>query len=160
MDTTTIATTTISIIKTTNRGALLITDGVRVAWVQGRTRRMDGSFTPSALDALSKGMTTEEWEAKDAQWRAARDAEKAERERAFQEGKEQTTVTIPSASISEGSERSWKVRTPFKKWMYGKQVSVYNYLPKSVVSVSVENGVATITMPKWFLSKNNWLTQM
>ena len=158
MTTETTTTATITVLRTTQRGALLITDNVRVAWVQGRTRRADGSFTPSALTALAEGKPVAEWE----QEQAAREQEfadrKAAREREFQEGKELTSVSVPALSVREGSEKSWKVRTPFKQWLYGKQVAKWEYFPKSVVSVSVDNGVATLTMPKWFLAKNNWLS--
>ena len=150
---TTSATASIAILKTSQRGALLITDGSRVAWVMGRTQRADGSFTPSALTALANGKTVEEWH-------AAREQERADRERAFQEGKEQTSVSLPAVSVREGSEKSWKVRTNRTQWLYGKYVAVWEYLPKSVVKVSVDNGVATLTMPKWFLSKNQWLYNM
>jgi hypothetical protein len=157
---TTSATASIAILKTSQRGALLITDGSRVAWVMGRTQRADGSFTPSALTALATGKTVEEWRAEDEAWRAAREQERADRERAFQEGKELTSVSLPALSVREGSEKSWKVRTNRTQWLYGKYVAVWEYLPKSVVKVSVDNGVATLTMPKWFLAKNQWLTNL
>lgn len=157
---TTAPTASIAILKTSQRGALLITDGSRVAWVMGRTQRADGSFTPSALTALANGKTVEEWRAEDEAWRAAREQERADRERAFQEGKELTSVSLPATSVREGSEKSWKVRTNRTQWLYGKYVAVWEYLPKSVVKVSVDNGVATLTMPKWFLAKNGWLNEM
>jgi hypothetical protein len=62
--------------------------------------------------------------------------------------------------VREGSEKSWKVRTSRTQWLYGKQVAVWEYLPKSVVKVSIDNGVATLTMPKWFLAKNQWLNNL
>lgn len=155
--TTTTTTSAISVLRTSQRGALLITDGIRVAWVMGRSRRADGSFTPSALTALMQGKSVAEFE----QEQAAREQEfadrKAAREREFQEGKTLVSVSIPAVFIREGSEKSWKVRTNRTQWLYGKQVSVWEYLPKSVVKVSVDNGVATLTMPKWFLAKNEWL---
>lgn len=155
--TTTTTAPTITVIKTSQRGALLITDGTRVAWVMGRSQRADGSFTPTAIAALADGKTYAEWEAEDIAWRAARAKEKEERERAFQEGKELTSVTLPALSVREGSEKSWKVRTNRTQVLYGKVVAKWEYLPKSVVKVSVDNGVATLTMPKWFLAKNSWM---
>ena len=156
---TTTTSATITILRTSQRGALLITDNTRVAWVQGRTHRADGTFTPSALTALAEGKLYAEWE----QEQAAREQEyaerKAAREQEFQDGKTLVTATMPAVYVREGSEKSWKVRTPYKKWMYGKQVSAWEYFPKSVVKVSVDNGVATLTMPKWFLTKNSWLNQ-
>lgn len=150
---------TITIIKTSQRGALLITDGIRVAWVMGRSHRADGSFTASALDALANGKTYAEWEAEDIAWRAARASEQEERERAFQEGKLPTEISVPADAVREGSEKSWKIRNG-KQWLYGKWVNNYEYLPKSVVSVRYEGDNAILTMPKWFLGKNGWLNQV
>ena len=153
-------TPTITILKTSQRGALLISDGSRIAWVQGRTQRADGSFTPSAFTALANGKTVAEWEAEDKAWRAAREQERADRERRYQDGKTLVSVNIAAALVREGSEKSWKVRINRTQWLYGKYVAVWEYLPKSVVKVSVDNGVATLTMPKWFLAKNGWLNEM
>ena len=147
----------ITVLRTSQRGALLITDNVRVAWVQGRTRRADGTFTPSALTALAEGKPYAEWE----QEQAVREQEyaerKAAREQQYQEGKALASVTIPAFRVREGSEKSWKVRTNLTEHRYGKQVFVWEYFPKSVVKVSIDNGVATLTMPKWLLDKNTWL---
>ena len=154
---TTSATANIAIIRTTERGALLITDGIRVAWVQGRTHRVDGSFTPSAIEALANGKPVEEWREE----QAAREQEyanrKAAREQAFQDGKLPTSVCVDASRVQDYSEKAWKVRTANTQRMYGRVVSVYEYLPKSLVQVAYENGNAVLTMPKWFATKNYWL---
>ena len=159
----TTATTTpiITILRTSQRGAHLITDGSRVVWVMGRSVRPDGSLTPSGLDALANAdKTYAQWQEEEAArelWRTDREAAK---EKAFQEGKEPTSVSLPVARVTNGSDKAWKVRTNDWKWLYGKQVSVYNYLPKSVVSVEFTDGLAVLTMPKWFLNKNRWLNEL
>lgn len=154
---TTSATASIAIIRTTERGALLITDGTRVAWVQGRTHRANGSFTPSAIEALANGKTVEEWREE----QAAREQEyadrKAAREQVFQDGKLPTSVCVDASRVQDYSDRAWKVRTANTQRMYGRIVSVYEYLPKSLVQVAYENGNAVLTMPKWFATKNYWL---
>lgn len=151
---------TITIIKTSQRGAHLITDGIRVAWVQGRSVRADGSLTPSGITALQEGKTYAEWEQEEERRRLwAEDREKA-RELAFQEGKTPTSVSLPAVFVREGSEKSWKIRTKYTQVLYGKVVAKWEYVPKSVVSVSIDNGVATLTMPKWFLNKNGWLSEV
>lgn len=149
---------TITIIKTSQRGALLITDGIRVAWVMGRSHRADGSFTPAAISALSVGKTYAEWEAEDIAWRASRAKEQEERERAFQDGKLPTTITLPASLVFDGSDKAWKVRDG-KQWNYGKLCNHYQYLPKSMVSVEWCGDDAILTMPKWYLAKNGWLNQ-
>ena len=44
--------TTISIIKVSDRGAYLITDGTMQAWTRPSSRRADGTWTASAYEAL------------------------------------------------------------------------------------------------------------
>ena len=154
--TTTATASTITVIRTTERGAHLITDGVRVAWIQGRSMRADGTLTPSGVTALANGKPYEEWKVEDERRRLWQEDREKARELAFQEGKLPTDISIPADAIREGSEKSWKVRHG-KQWLYGKYVNSYEYLPKSVVSVRYEGDKAVLTMPKWFLGKNEWL---
>lgn len=160
---------TITILKTTERGAHLITDGVRVAWIMGRYLRADGSLTPSGLTALEEGeLYTAEWraefDAKEARRRLwVEDRQKAielARKEREEEQKRLVSVSIPVDRIRDYSEKAWKVRTLATKRTYGKIVSVYEYLPKSVVSVEFSGATAVITMPKWYLDKNYWLNNI
>ena len=152
---------TIAILRTSQRGAHLITDGTRVVWVMGRTHRADGSWTPSALTALAESEKSyAEWQKEEAdreQWRTDREAA---REKAFQEGKLPTSLTLPLLRVTDYNERAWKVCTLRTKVLYGKVVSVYEYLPKSMVSVEFTGDKAVLTMPKWFLAKNSWLENL
>jgi len=50
--------TNIKVLFQTKKGALLITDGEKVAWVMGRSQRDDGSFTDSATKALKESSQT------------------------------------------------------------------------------------------------------
>ena len=159
-NTTTNTTATITILKTTERGAHLITDGVRVAWIMGRSRRSDGTFTPSAYSALAEGKPYAEWEQEEERRRLWKEDREKARELAFQEGKQPTSVTIDASRVRDYSEKAWKVRTNATKWMYGKLVSVYEYLPKSLVSVQYTGATAVITLPKWYLEKNGWLSNL
>jgi hypothetical protein len=47
-------TTTLTVAKTSAKGALLITDGTKAAWIKGSWMRADGSFTPAAYAAMDK----------------------------------------------------------------------------------------------------------
>ena len=86
--------TTITVIKTTERGAHLITDGVRVAWIMGRSMRADGTFTPTAYSALAEGKPYAEWQAEEERRRLwAEDREKA-KELAREEGRKPVTHTV------------------------------------------------------------------
>lgn len=46
--------TDIKILKESSKGAMLITDGKKVAWIMPKMKRKDGTFTKGAYDALSK----------------------------------------------------------------------------------------------------------
>lgn len=153
-------TRTITIIRTSQRGALLITDGSRVAWVMGRTRRADGSFTPSAVRALAEGTPYETWEAENNAREARRAESRVAREEEYQKGKETITVDIGAYRLDNGTSKAWRVRTDEMQRLYGKTVHVYQYLPKSVVAVNVEGNTAYLTMPRWFLAKSGWLKEL
>ena len=143
----------IKVIKESERGALLITNGERIAWVMGHQMRKDGSFTKGALEALANGKTIEEHEAEQAAWKAAR-------ERKFQDGKAPASVSIADERITDYSEKAWKVRTDEHQYLYGRWCWCYEYLPKSMVSVKRDANLATLTMPKWFLEKHKWLSNL
>lgn len=48
----------IQILKTTAKGAMLITDGNKIVWIMPKMKRMDGTFTKGAYDALEKSDKT------------------------------------------------------------------------------------------------------
>jgi hypothetical protein len=48
----------IQVLKESAKGALLITDGQKTAWIKGNWKREDGSFTPAALKALNNSSDT------------------------------------------------------------------------------------------------------
>lgn len=143
----------IDVIRTSPRGALLISDGLHVAWVMGRTLRSDGSFTPSALEALAGGKTIAEHEADEAAYRASRDQK-------FQDGKRVTTVTVGVGRVTDYSMKAWRVRTNDRQMLYGRWCWCYEYLPKSQVSVEFKEHATVLSMQKWFLDKHQWLTTL
>ena len=155
-----VATSTITILRTSQRGAHLITDGTTVAWVMGRNLRADGSWTPSTYTALAEGKPYADWQKEEADRELWRTDREAAREKAFQDGKLPTTIDLPLVCVTDYSAKAWKVRTLRTQVLYGKVCSVYEYLPKSIVSVAFEDGKARLTMPKWFLSKNGWLNDL
>lgn len=50
----------IQILKTSPKGAMLISDGKKVAWIMPKQKRPDGTFTPGALKALEESKVTKE----------------------------------------------------------------------------------------------------
>lgn len=153
-----VATSAITILRTSQRGAHLITDGTRVVWVQGRSVRPDGSLTPTGVAALTQSTKSyADWQKEEAERELWRTDREAAREKAFQEGKQPVTITLASARVYDHSEKAWKIRTLRTQVLYGKVCSVYEYLPKSIVSVVGDGTHSRLTMPKWFLAKNDWL---
>jgi len=57
----------ITVLKTSRKGAKLITDGVKQTWIKPSWSREDGTFTPAAYKALENGVNVgEKKEAKEA----------------------------------------------------------------------------------------------
>lgn len=139
----------IEVIKTSERGALLITDGVHVAWVMGRTKRADGTFTASAYSALDKGKDKEQWE-----------KEQYEREHYKEIGQQPYDLIISKEDIQDYSEKAWKVYSGHKRPFMGKMVRAYNYIPKSMVTIKEDGEFVVITMPTWYRRKNSWLEKI
>lgn len=145
--------TTITIIRTSDRGAHLVTDGNKVAWIQGRWYRADGTLTPRGMQALADGQTMEEIEA---QKRAREEA----RQQAFEEGKRPITVLVPANTVVSYNERAWKIFNGSSyRNRYGKICRAAFFAPKSQITIEVqESGEVEVTMPKWYFS-GEWTNQ-
>lgn len=143
----------ITIIRTSDRGAHLITDGTRVAWIQGRWYREDGTLTPRGAQALADGQTMEEIEAAK---KAAEERKIAERE----EGRKLITVRIPAGMVENYSEKAWKIYSGSKYYnKYKRLCRASFFAPKSQIEVNVEEeGTILVTMPKWYF-RGEWTIQ-
>ncbi len=139
-------TITVTILRTTDNNAKLITDGNRVAWVQGQYVRPDNTLTPCAVRALAIGTPVDLWEKQEAE----RQKEREEREAKRKEAREQSALPIiitilPKYKVVDYSPKAWKF------------VATGEYLPKSLVSIATADGATIMTMPRWLLRKNYWL---
>lgn len=150
----------IKVIKTSMRGAHLVTDGNKVAWIMGRCLRSNGTLTPMGEDALENGKDYADWEAEEKAREEAVRAAKEERERLYEASKEAVSVTIDARRIDKGTEKAWRVRADGKRVLYGRAVNMYHYLPKSAVSVQIDGNTATLTMPRWVLGGHAWLKEI
>lgn len=152
--------TTITIIRTSDRGAHLVTDGNKVAWVQGRWCRVNGTLTPRGIEALADGQTVEEFEAQKRAREEARQQAFEARQQAFEEGKKLITVLVPANTIVSYSERAWKIFNGSSyRNRYGKVCRDAFFAPKSQITVEIlENGKVEVTMPKWYFS-GEWTNQ-
>ena len=145
------ATTEISIIKVSDRGAYLITDGTMQAWTRPSSRRADGTWTASAYEALRNSsipyMTEEE--RKEA-YLKAKEEEKERRQKPV------SLIVYAQCDIAD-SEKSYKVatgrkvRSPYKR---GVLINEYIYLPKSQVKLTAREGDRVFEIPTWLYETN------
>ena len=143
--------TTITIVKVSDRGAYLITDGTMQAWTRPSSRRADGTWTAGAYEALRTStipyMTEEERK------EAYLKAKEEERER------RQKPVSIRVFAQCEitDSEKSYKVATgrrvpsPYKR---GALINEYVYLPKSQVKLIAHEDSRVFVVPTWLYETN------
>ncbi len=118
----------ITILKESRKGAMLITDGEKVAWIMPKQRREDGSYTQGVVKALAEGQTVADYKA------------------------EQAAYLNPNAPIGEvvrETERAIAVKA-YTSWYCHvredqQERSELVWIPKSMI---VDG-----TAPKWFLKK-------
>ena len=145
------ATTEISIIKVSERGAYLITDGTKQAWTRPSSRRADGTWTASAYEALRTSTDTPEAYAK------RREAYIEERQKERERRQMVVIIAINDDCEIADSEKSYKVNTgrkvpsPYKR---GTFISEYIYLPKSQVKLTTRDGVRVFEVPTWLYETN------
>lgn len=144
----------IELIRVSDRGARLISDGYRVTWIQGCWMREDGSLTPRGMQALLMSeQTVEDYQNKLKEKEEQRKAYKVEQERKFQEGKELVTVEIEKG-ILFSSSNAWKYKCGRGYNMYHKITDHWMYIPKSVMNVTRKNNKVYCTAPKWMARKH------
>jgi hypothetical protein len=139
---------TITLIKQSERGAWLITDGVKQAWTRPSSRRLDGTWTDGAYKALQEStqryITPEEQEKQKEEYIQRKQVEREERQK--------PVFLIVNCEFVE-SEKCYKVTTgrkmksPYKK---NTMISEYVFIPKSQVKV---NG-NVFEMPTWLYEAN------
>lgn len=143
---------TITIIRTSARGAHLITDGTKQCWIQGRWLREDGTLTRMGQQALEQ-----------AKPQADIEKEMKEREEARQAAREASRqlmyVNVKAEVLVGETEKALKCWTGGYQRLYGRLVRYYCYLPKSQVKVEKTNSedVICLVMPAWVREQNGWL---
>jgi hypothetical protein len=142
---------TITIIKVSERGAYLITDGVKQAWTRPSSRRADGTWTASAYEALRTSTDTPEAYAK------RKEAYIKERQEERERRQKMIVLVINEICEITDTDKCFKVNTgrkvpsPYKR---GQFVSEYIYLPKSQVKPTTYNGVRAFEIPTWLYETN------
>ena len=135
----------IRVIYTSQRGAHLITNGVKVVWIMARCLREDGTITPSGLQALeASDKTYDDWQ-----------RQQAEREEDRKRTKEAVSLTFDAANIRDNGEKSWAYKTNDMYYnRYRRLCHSWEYIPKSQITI-VESTATYITMsmPRWLADK-------
>ena len=152
----------ITIIRETNNGALLITDGINVAYIIRNYIREDGTLTNSGMKALLESTKTlEEYQEEGRQWKEKVAREKIEREEAWQKAKEEgaklLTFELAKGILKSASVSAYKYMCGRKRDMYGRPCNNYFYIPKSQVNVERHNGKVYVTLPKWLAEKHQYI---
>lgn len=164
MATTTINTEiTITIVKRSERGAYLITDGVKQAWTRPASRRSDGTWTPSAYKALQLSqdpyITPEEQERINEERRQA--YFKARQDEYERQHKSVYLLINPNCVIDDNeSGKCYKVATGNKVQSPYKRrpclVSEYIYVPKSQVNLITRLDHRVFEIPTWLYESNSY----
>lgn len=150
----------ITILRRTNNGALLITDGLMVAYIICNYIREDGTLTSCGQKALlDSNKTLEQYEEEGRQWKEKVEREKREREEAWQKAKEEgaklVTYILEQGVLMSASASSYKYICGRGFDMYRRPCNHYNYIPKSQVKVERKNCKVYVTLPKWLAEKHN-----
>lgn len=148
--------TTFTILRTSARGAHLITDGTKQCWIQGRWLRPDGTLTRMGQLAWENARTTEDIEA---ECKAREEAREAARQAAREASKQLMYVNVKAEVLVGETEKALKCWSGSYQRLYGRVVKSYCYLPKSQVKVekTSQEGIICLTMPAWVRDQNGWL---
>ena len=144
----------IIILRTSSRGAKLISDGIYTAWVKSSWVRPDGTLTPAAMNALLNSNETIETTEKNLEIaQERREQARKDREEAFLAGKEIVCFEVePGVIYSQG--KCWKYVVGKGLNIYHKLVNIYEYIPKSQMTIRRENNKVYCECPKWLADKH------
>lgn len=154
-----IAAITVEVLRTSERGAKLVTDGTKAAWVMGRMVRPDNTLTYGGVKELEAAKMTDA-EARDYDAYITKQREEREAARAAaraEAAKKRLTVELPQSRWFGEAGKAYKVWTGYYTWnMYHKSVREFVYLPKSQVEViSAIDGVVRLNMPEWLANQHS-----
>ena len=155
----------ITIIRKTSNGALLITDGLNVAYIIRNYIREDGTLTTNGMKALlDSNKTLEQYEEEGRQWKERVEREKHEKEEAWrikkEEGAKMITFELTQGILMSAGTNAYKYVCGKGLDMYHRICNRYNYIPKSQVKVERRNCKVYVTLPKWLAEKHNHIFTM
>ena len=147
---------TITIIKRSEKGAYLITDGVKQAWTRPASRREDGTWTPSAYKALQTSqdryITPEE--RKQAYFKARQEEHERQQRPVYLLINPNCVITDNESGKCYKVATGNKVQSPYKKRRC--LVSEYIYVPKSQVKLITAVDARVFEIPTWLYESNSY----
>lgn len=155
----------ITLLRITNNGALLITDGINVAYIISNYIHKDGTLTACGMKALlESNKTLEQYEEENRQWKERVERERKEREEAWKKQKEEgsklITFELEQGVLMSASTTAYKYACGKGIDMYRRPCTRYQYIPKSQVSVERKNCKVYVTLPKWLAEKHTYIFKM
>ena len=155
--------TGITILRVSQRGAKLITNGITVAWIQGGWLREDGTLTDCGVRSMIQSdKTYEEYLRESQEWAERVAREKREREEAWKKQKEEgsklITYVLEQGVLMSASSTAYKYVAGKGLDMYRRICNRYNYIPKSQLKVERRNCKVYVTIPKWLAEKHSIFT--
>ena len=150
----------ITLLRITRGGALLITDGLNVAYIISSYIRQDGTLTACGQRALLESTKTlAQYEDERRAWEEQKEKERIEREEAWkakkEEGSKILTYVLEQGVLMSAGANSYKYVGGRKRDMYGRPCNFYIYVPKSQVKVERKNCKVYVTLPKWLAEKHS-----
>ena len=153
----------ITIIKRSERGAYLITDGVKQAWTRPASRREDGTWTPSAYKALQ--ISQDPYITPEEQARINEERKQAylkeRQEEHYRQQKPVYLIINPNCVIDDNKTGKCykvttgnKVQSPFKRRRC--LIAEHIYVPKSQVNLIVRGEVRVFEIPTWLYESNSY----
>ena len=153
----------ITIIKRSEKGAYLITDGIKQAWTRPASHRPDGTWTPSAYKALQTSqdryITPEEQarideERKQAYLKARQEEHERQQRPVYLLINPKCVITDNESGKCYKVATGNKVQSPYKKRRC--LVSEYIYDPKSQVKLITAVDVRVFEIPTWLYESNSY----
>lgn len=154
----------VEVLRRSQNNAALVTDGVRAAWVQGRSVRADGTLTDWGRKIISESTMTDaearNYDETIKRNRLQREKEKeAQKEAWLKSQKAEAVVRLKRCCWFGTAGKSFKIWLGQMTWnIYKKQVRAFVYLPQSLVHAQEDGMFVNLSMPTWIKNQYNWGT--